>query len=300
MHPKTTLEQWRALQAVVDCGGYVQAARHLGRTHSAVNHAVQRLQQQLGITLLEVHGRRARLTPNGEVLLRESRRLSAQAESLETIAAVLAAGWETRVTLSIEELYPADKLARVMGDFLPQSRGCQIRIRNDVLGGSMEMIEQRQADLVIFGSNRAYPHSERLGQVIFVPVAHPAHPLFAAPEPLTLADLGQYPQIAIADTAVETQTRRDNEWLLTDQRVTVSSFAVAMQLLTRGVGYCFVPQHLVDNALHRGTLKELPLRNYHHPQVNLQLTLPKGPATGPAAQRLAALFKNEEKPSPDG
>ena len=291
MHLKTTLEQWRALQAVVDHGGYVAAAKHLGRTHSAVNHAVQRLQQQLGVELLELHGRKARLTAIGEVLLRESRQLSERAQSLESLAEVLAAGWETHITLSVDELYPAEHLSEVLKVFLPQSRGCQLRIRNDVLGGSQEVIEQRGADLVIFASDQPASESESVGRATFIPVAHPSHPVFSEGGSMRLASLSQHTQIAIADTAAKAQAKRDSEWLLTEQRVTVSTFSAALHLLTRGVGYCFVPQHLARNSLRRGALKKIPISNHRLHQVGLQMTLPKGAASGPATRRLAALFR---------
>lgn len=63
---KSTLEQWRILQAVVDFGGYAQAAEKLNKSQSSLNHAVAKLQHQLGIELLEVKGRKAYLTPQGK------------------------------------------------------------------------------------------------------------------------------------------------------------------------------------------------------------------------------------------
>ncbi|EDP99496.1 transcriptional regulator, LysR family protein [Shewanella benthica KT99] len=46
---KSTLEQWRILQAVVDFGGDAQAAAVLNKSQSSLNHAVAKLQSQLGI-----------------------------------------------------------------------------------------------------------------------------------------------------------------------------------------------------------------------------------------------------------
>ncbi|HBN88666.1 helix-turn-helix domain-containing protein, partial [Rheinheimera aquimaris] len=60
--PRSTLEQWRILQAVVDAGGYAQAAELLSKSQSSLNHAVAKLQTQLGVELLEVRGRKAYLT----------------------------------------------------------------------------------------------------------------------------------------------------------------------------------------------------------------------------------------------
>jgi DNA-binding transcriptional LysR family regulator len=86
---KSTLEQWRIVQAVVDFGGYAQAAEKLNKSQSSLNHAVSKLQHQLGINLLEVKGRKAYLTEQGEVLLRRSRHLTQSVEELEQLASNL-------------------------------------------------------------------------------------------------------------------------------------------------------------------------------------------------------------------
>ena len=63
-----SLEQWRALVAVVDAGGYARAADALNKTQSSVTYAVQKVESLLGVKAFEIRGRRARLTPVGEVL----------------------------------------------------------------------------------------------------------------------------------------------------------------------------------------------------------------------------------------
>ena len=62
-----SLEQWRALVAVVDAGGYTRAADALNKTQSSVTYAVQKVESLLGVKAFEIRGRRARLTPVGEV-----------------------------------------------------------------------------------------------------------------------------------------------------------------------------------------------------------------------------------------
>ena len=63
-YPRVTLEQWRVFQAIIDQGGYAQAAEYLHRSQSAISYAMSRLQNQLGIKLLKVEGRKALLTEN--------------------------------------------------------------------------------------------------------------------------------------------------------------------------------------------------------------------------------------------
>jgi len=41
---KVTLEQWRALLAVIDAGGYAKAAELLNKSQSAVSYAISQLE----------------------------------------------------------------------------------------------------------------------------------------------------------------------------------------------------------------------------------------------------------------
>ena len=92
--PRTSPDQWVALAAVVDHGSYQAAGEALHRSASALNYQVQRLQESLGVALLEVQGRRAVLTPHGETLLKRARGLLGELDALESLATSLKAGFE--------------------------------------------------------------------------------------------------------------------------------------------------------------------------------------------------------------
>jgi DNA-binding transcriptional LysR family regulator len=70
-----TREQWLSLMAVVDTGGYAQAAEALHKSPSSVTYAVQKLESVLGIKAFEIQGRKAILTPTGQLLYRRVRAL---------------------------------------------------------------------------------------------------------------------------------------------------------------------------------------------------------------------------------
>ncbi|MEH6814908.1 MAG: LysR family transcriptional regulator, partial [Motiliproteus sp.] len=135
MQPKhrTTLEQWRIVQAVVDHGGYAKAAEILHRSPSSLNHAVAKLQQQLGVAVLEVKGRKAYLTAAGEVLLRRSRQLTDDAHQLETLAENLEMGWEPELVIAVEGIFPRSCLLQALKEFYPFSRGTRVKIRDTII-----------------------------------------------------------------------------------------------------------------------------------------------------------------------
>ena len=101
-NPRISLEQWRSLVAVVDAGGYAQAAERLHKSQSAVTHAVQKLQSLLGVQAFRIEGRRAVLTDTGQLLYRRGRALLEEAEHAENAARTLSAGWEAEIRVAAE------------------------------------------------------------------------------------------------------------------------------------------------------------------------------------------------------
>src|SRR5690625_7704552 len=75
---KVTLEQWRALLAVIDAGSYAKAAEQLGKSQSAVSYSIQQLETALEVAVFELKGRRAVPTPAGELLYRRARHLRSE------------------------------------------------------------------------------------------------------------------------------------------------------------------------------------------------------------------------------
>src|SRR5258708_29204245 len=108
--PRISLEQWRALQAVVEEGGYAQAAEALHKSQSTVTYAVQQIQKLLGVQVFEIRGRKAVLTDGGKVLYRRARTLLEEAAQLERGAAEMAKDWQPETRLAVEQAFPTGLL----------------------------------------------------------------------------------------------------------------------------------------------------------------------------------------------
>src|ERR1700675_5201698 len=104
--PRISLDQWRALLAVVDEGGYARAAKALNKTQSSVTYAVQQLESQLGVKAFKIEGRKASLTPTGDLLYRRARYLLDEATGLEQSAIRLSAGCEAEIRIAVEGIFP--------------------------------------------------------------------------------------------------------------------------------------------------------------------------------------------------
>ena len=181
---KTTIEQWRILQAVVDFGGYAHAANKLNKSQSSLNHAVAKLQDQLGVNLLEVKGRKAFLTEAGEVMLRRSRHLTQNVQDLEELAGNINQDWEPEITVAVDLAYPKKLLYPVLNAFYPESRGSRLRIIETVLTGTEEAITQGWADLAISPIMPKGFLGEPIAECSLYPVCHPEHELASLEGPI--------------------------------------------------------------------------------------------------------------------
>lgn len=286
--PRVTLDQWRTLQAVVDHGGYAQAAEALHRSQSSVSYTVARMQEQLGIPLLKIVGRKAELTEAGSVLLRRSRRLLKEAQQLEELAWNMDQGWEAEVQLVVDAAYPTERLARALEAFIPQSKGCRVQLREEVLSGVEEWLNNGTADLAISGLNISGYLPQQLKAVEFVAVAHPDHPLHRLNRSLTHHDLEGHLQVVIRDSG--SHQPRNEGWLGAEQRWTVTNMSTSRKLVCQGLGFAWLPRHEIVEQLDQRKLAILPLEQGQHRAANMYLYSNKDRTLGPAARILAQLI----------
>ncbi len=286
--PKSTIEQWRILQAVVDFGGYSQAGEALNKSQSSLNHAVAKLQHTLGVQLLEVKGRKAFLTKEGEVMLRRSRLLTQNVEELEQLAENINAGWEPEITIVTEIIYPKEKLYNALEQFYPQARGTRVRIIDEVLTGTQERIVNHEADLVINAGSMPKGFSgDVLEPITFTAFVGNEHPL-ANKKSVAIAELTHELQIVIGDSSK--QPVENQGWLKSEQRWTVSNFHQAIDILKRNTGFCWIPNHFVEHDHAQNKLVALDLDSAQTRSVFTHLVVPCPNQLGPGAKLLRDLL----------
>ena len=290
-NPKVALEQWRVLQAVIDHGGYAQAAEHLHRSQSSVSYTVNKLQEQLGMPLLRIAGRKAVLTEVGEVLLRRSRQLVADAAELEQLARCLEEGWEAEINLVVDAAFPTSLLMAALKCFVPVSRGTRVQLNEVVLSGADEALLEGRADLVIGTQIPKGFLGDLLIEVEFVAVAHKDHPLHQLKRQLTHKDLRREMQVVIRDSGLH--MKRDTGWLGAEYRWTVTSIDTAVEAVSSGLGFGWLPRHQIESLLNESALKPLALKKGQRRMASLYLIFGRLESAGPATQMLADIFSEK-------
>ncbi|MBA1147112.1 LysR family transcriptional regulator [Ectothiorhodospiraceae bacterium WFHF3C12] len=287
--PRISLEQWRALVAVVDTGGYANAAEALNKSQSTISYAVRRIEELLGVALFTIEGRKAVLTAAGRVLYRRARTLVEEAGRVEAAGAGLAGGWEAELRVAVEILFPTWLLLRVLDAFAREHPEMRIQLFESVLGGTEELLEQREVDLAVTGHLPASYAADPIRHVRFRAVAAPSHPLHNLGRSVALSDLRAHRHIVIRDTGV--RRTREGAWDFAGARLTVTNKATSIRALTLGMGFAWVAEDIIREELDSGALKPLPLRHGAERWGCLYLVQPDPDAAGPGAQRLATLIR---------
>ncbi|SHE77677.1 DNA-binding transcriptional regulator, LysR family [Modicisalibacter ilicicola DSM 19980] len=286
---RVTLAQWRMLAAVVDHGGFARAAEAVHKSASTLNHAVHKLESQLGVALLEPVGRQVRLTEAGEMLLRRARQLIENAEALEEVAQSLVQGLETEVVLAVDQSFPPDTLAQALDAFAVEYPLVRVQLHETVLNGAVEMLYDGRADLVVSSIPAQGFLGEPLATQRFVAVAHVDHPLHRLGRSLDLRDLEQHRQLVVRDSALHQSM--DAGWLKAERRWTVSHLATSRDMLERGLGFAWFPETRLRDALEGGRLKPLPLGEGGVRLVPMQLIFSDRDRAGPATRTMASALK---------
>jgi DNA-binding transcriptional LysR family regulator len=289
---ETTPDQWVALAAVVDRGGYAAAAEALDRSQSAVSYQVTRLQETLGIELLGIKGRRTALTAHGEALLTRARGLLQQWRALEAFARTLGQGFEPGVKLVVEAAFPKAKLLSALLELRQQCPSTQFDLSEAVLSGAEEAIidaaDGGGADVVITAHVPQGFLGDWLCDISFVACASPQHPLFEIGHELSLDDLTQHQQVVLRDSG--SRAPRDEGYLGARLRWTVGAMETSLAIIESGLAYAWLPEHLVEASVTAGRLKILPLAAGGWRKVPLYVVLVRPTEAGPAAHTAVQLL----------
>lgn len=285
---RTSLDQWRALAAVVDADGFAQAAARLHRSQSAVSYAIAQLQEGLGVRLLELRGRKAELTPAGAELLRRSRPLLDQFARLEALARAMDAGWESELRLVVDAAFPQKLMLGILAELKAGCPHTTLSLADAVLSGAEDAITSGSADLVVTTRVPQGFLGDWLMDVQMRAVAAPGHPLHALGRTLSVDDLASHTQVVVRDSG---SGRRDEGWLGAAHRWTVASLEASHAAVCAGLAYAWLPAHLIETDLRKQRLLPLQLQAGGTRHLPLHVVLVKGEASGPAARLGLELFQ---------
>lgn len=253
------LTSMRAFVAVVDAGGFSQAADRLDVSKSLISKRVSQLEEQLGVRLLQRTTRRVSPTSSGEIYCAQSRLLLAELDDLD--ASVQSSNavprGELRITapITFSELHIlsiASEFSRCYPD---------VRLTIELTDHYIDLIEERiDVAIRIDRLRDSSLVARKLGEMSLM--------LCASAEYLTKrGTLNSLDDLIDHDCVHDSNTPGGPRWsfgpvenprvIEVDPKLTVNSDRAARDLMLAGHGIAYIPSFVLSEQLKSGEVIEL-------------------------------------------
>jgi len=246
--PPISIEALLVLDAIEHRGSYAAAAEQLNKVPSALSYIVNKLEEQLNVTLFQRQGRRAVLTPAGKHLLSEGRKVLNAINNLSEQTQTIANGWEPRIRIACDSIIDVTNVFAALQQFLIEHKSIEIDVKEEVMNGTWEALIEDNVDLVI-GAPAPVPAQKgiravKITDIQNVLVVHPSHPLAKEQKPIKPSDLGQYTTVIVHDSAKQSIPWSAN-LIEGSQRFYVSSVKQKITAILSGIGIGYLPVNLI-------------------------------------------------------
>ena len=158
----------RSFTAVADAGGVTRAANVLNLTQSAVSMQMKRLEDSLGVCLLDRSGRGVVLTAAGEQLLGYGRRMLALND--EAIGRLTRSEYEGELSLGVPHDIVYPHIPQVLTRFNAEFPRMRVRLESSFTRRLLDRFDRGQCDVILTTEDRVSGEGETLatGQMVWV------------------------------------------------------------------------------------------------------------------------------------
>jgi DNA-binding transcriptional LysR family regulator len=269
----------------------------LHKVQSAVSHQVRKLEQQLGVRVFNRDGYRVRLTPAGEVILAEGRRLLAQAEHVRSIARQFSQEWEPSLAIIVDGILPLEPTLAGMKTLAAAHVPTRIQVKVEFLRGVQSRFERENGDLMLVTDYAASPYlqEEALPAMDCVLCAGRSHALAKA-KGVSLAQLQDHVELSVQHSSEE--QGYDRHLFGCERAFFLSSHHTKKEALLMGVGFGWMPLYLVHNELKSGALREVKYQGGSWYRFTPRLVHRADRRLGRAGEQFISLLRKAAWPRP--
>ncbi len=262
--------------AVIDAGSFTLAADRLNIPKANLSRKISRLEQQLGVTLLERTTRTQHITEAGKHYLTHCRRISQEIELAEISIIQSLNEVKGNVRIGVSVGMGHEIIKPVLGQFLRQHSAVNLEL--SLLNSHVDLIEEGY-DLVIRIGEMADSRlvAKRLGIV--------GRKIFASPEYMKQhGEIKLIEQLRHADFLLMSSIQGSGQILLTSKekkhelkvkpRVLVDDFLILKQMAIEGLGVGIIPDYMCEHEVADGQLVQV-LENWGMADVAVFALYPK-------------------------
>jgi DNA-binding transcriptional LysR family regulator len=259
-------------------GSFVQAAKRLNTTPSAVSMRIQEVEADLSVKLFDRSQRRALLTPEGTMMLPYAEEVLISVERMRAVVSSnehMAAGY---VRLGVTENVAITWLGEFMKRLKAGYPRIQIELEIGISHNLEEKLQMRTLDMAFAACELAPSHfeSSRLQSIEFSWMCSPD--LKGVPDLLTPNDLAELPVLSVTR---EWQARGALlQWFMSNRirfrNVTIcNTFRTCASMAIQGLGLAHLPTSLFQAELETNKLKRVPFA-LETPPLEILAIVPAG------------------------
>lgn len=252
-----------AFEAITQ-GSIRRAADKLDIEPSVISRQIARLEAELGVKLLERHGRGVRATEAGELLLDFHRERQAAETALLSDFSELDNISRGTLRLAISEGYSATLMSEVINSFSQRHPQLSFEVIHASVNQVVTRVMEGDAHLGVAYSPHLLPGVQSIASACqpVCAVMHPDHPLNRLPLPLSLDDILSYP-LGLISQGYGLRQLVDTVEVIDKRHFTPSlvsnSLATLKQYVSAGHAVTFMPAVALRHELERGQLVALDI-----------------------------------------
>lgn len=289
---RISLRQWKMFHAVIDFDGFTGAANNLHISQSSISYTLAKMQEQLGVSLLTVKGRKAQITEEGKILLERSRDLVRNAVELEELAENLRQGWGPEIRMATDPSFPPTLLIHALRKFSSSPQNIRLSVKDATLDQAKKALQENTVDLAISTQMILGFAAKELIEIEHIAVAHPDNPFFSLRREITIDDLETQFQIAISSSNDYVNADVNYRLPRYSRFWNVSSLDRAIGALRHGLGYAWLPKYQAQRWLEGHQIRVLPLTNGCSYKTTLYLIFGRSIAADSNAKKFADVLQS--------
>ena len=300
---RTDLNELHFFVQVSEAQSFTIAARRLGVPKSTVSRAIRRLEDRLGVRLVERTTRRVSLTEVGELYLHRCRRVMAEAEEADLAVGALLAQPRGRLRVGAPVPFAQLILGPILGEFLARYPELQVDV---LLTGTDVFPRDGSLDLLIRAGSVGNDSGLLVRWLLRV-----RQGIYASPRYLAYRDLPESPAalrrhfcIATSCDSVGGEPGGTTTWRLhrggercevkVEARASVPDPTVNHQLTLAGAGVASLSQAMVRADIEAGRLVRL-LPDWEPEPVELHAFYPSRLSASPKVRAFLEFLKEKAK-----
>ena len=208
-------------------------------------------------------------------------------DALDELVASLKTGTETTLRIVVDVLFPTASLVAFAKDFAAAYPSVALLLFTEVLSAVTAHVREKRSTwgVAIEDADMKQLDRRSIGDIRLLPVASSKHALAELEGAIDAATLADATQIVLGEHRHEADGS-DSQAVFSLRKWRVVDLATKHALITSGLGWGHMPEHLVRDDLRAGRLVELELDAWGSvaPRRSLVLVWRRGAVMGPVAK----------------